>query len=371
MTTAERMRASFPPLDPNGQPFSMMLRGSAAELNDLRSLLQDKSLRKLLMESGSMGGVAEGDADGTVIETDESRKAKQFDHEAFSGTEVNNSASKRMRDDTDDVDEECCSEDSITEDLLLFLPSIQCNCSSWDMVNVCGDLVVTSIRILFVASSDYNLDAAIDSRCIALHAVDSESTVGEESESLPHVYCQLSDPGTETSDIGYSTAFGIGTSNIKDENDDECNNEREENQEEMSDDNGVVELYFKPMAGRGNKEVHDEACQRLFEALTKLASLVSIEDDDGYGGGLFNMLSLMAGMGGGLEGVVHDDDDMVIRLGGSNNNLVEDDNSEGAPLDERQAMLNRLDNLLVVPPELEILSEDEGQFDDAADDELL
>ena len=365
------MRASFPPLDPNGQPFSMMIRGSAAELNDLRYLLLDKSLRELLMESGSMGGVAEDN--DIEIEVDKDRKTNQLDNEALSGAEVNLSVSKRRRDDTDDGDEECCSEDGVTEDLFLFLPSIQCSCSSWDMLNVCGDLIVTSIRMLFVASSDCSLDAAIDSRCIALHAVDSESSVGEGSDSLPHVYCQLSDPGTETSDIGCSTAFGMGASNIQDENDSESDNVIEDNQDETSDNNSVIELYFKPMTSGRNREQHEETCQHLFEALTKLASLVAIEEDDGYGGGLFNMLSLMAGMGDGMEGVVRDDDDdMIIRLGGSNNNLVEDDDdSEGAPVDERQAMLEHLGNLLMVPPELEIPSEDEGQFDDAEDDELL
>ena len=127
-----------------------------------------------------------------------------------------------------------------------------------------------------------------------------------------------------------------------------------------------------------SKDQHIEACQKLFQALTKLASLnPAYDSDDGYtgGGGLFDMLTLMAGMSeNSLVGGYDDpDDDMVIRLGGSNNHFVEDDEeSEGAPEDERQAMLNRLDNILVVPPEYEILSEEsEGQFDDAENDDFL
>ena len=46
----EKIRSSLPPLDPNGQPFSMMLRGTLAELGELRSLLMDKSTREQLMQ---------------------------------------------------------------------------------------------------------------------------------------------------------------------------------------------------------------------------------------------------------------------------------------------------------------------------------
>ena len=50
----------------------------------------------------------------------------------------------------------------------------------------------------------------------------------------------------------------------------------------------------------------------------------------------------------------------------------EEDDQEGATEEERQAMLDRLDQVLTVPPELEIKDKPEpaeGQFDDAEDDD--
>ena len=149
----------------------------------------------------------------------------------------------------------------------------------------------------------------------------------------------------------------------------------------MSEDgDGTIEVYFKPtIANEGESQCNK--CQSLFDSLTKLASLNPVGDSDDGVGGLFSMLSLMAGggaNGGDDNGMVFanhndedSDDEMVVRLGGSNN-LVEndDDSSEGAPDEERQAMLQRLDDLLVVPPELEIPSDDDGQFDDAEEDEV-
>ena len=290
--------------------------------------------------------------------------------------EVNNHAKRRRDEHQNDEESDCSNLDVTEEDILLFIPSIQCNCSSWDMNNVCGDLLVTSIRVLFIASDSTNNnndhDIAIDGRCIALHAIDTEALDGEMSHQLPHVYCQLSDPGCESKDVGCSMAFGMGeSSNIMDEN--IINADDSEENEDTLEDNSVIEIYFNPIIGNHceDEEEHVTICQRLFSALTRLASLNPMDESNDYGGGggLFNMLSMMAGM----ENEVDDEsgnDDMVIRLGGSNNKVVEDDESEGAPENERQALLNRLDNMLVVPPEYEILSEDEGQFDDAEDDIL-
>lgn len=358
----------------------MMLRGTLAELGELRSLLMDKSAREQLMQTADddVFDDAEQDHVGLLV-ANESGAVESDNNLTSIGVEANYSSSKRRREGTDhDEDEEDSSNYDTTEVILAFLPSIQCNCSSWDMKNVQGDLVVTSIRVLFIASTNSNSDdcndIAIDGRCIALHALDSESLDEGQTDSLPHVYCQLSDPACESNDVGDSTAIGFGASaNIMDENASELE-EAEEIEEDMSDDNGVVELYFKPIICEHvrDKEQHAEVCQKLFDALTKLASLNPMDDSD-CGGGLFNMLSLMAGMeegnfGGNDES---DDDEMVIRFGGSgSNNLVEDDGeSAGAPENERQAMLDRLDNMLIVPPEYEIPSEDEGQFDDAEDDE--
>jgi hypothetical protein len=81
-------------------------------------------------------------------------------------------------------------------------------------------------------------------------------------------------------------------------------------------------------------------CQTLFETLSTLVSLhpVALDDDD-------------------------DDDE-----GGM---MVAPPVDEGATEEERQAMLQRLDNLLEVPPQYEVQEPQEGQFDDAeeGDDE--
>jgi Regulator of volume decrease after cellular swelling len=84
----------------------------------------------------------------------------------------------------------------------------------------------------------------------------------------------------------------------------------------------------------------ETSCQPFFEALSKLVSMHPIDDDDADDGG---------------EG-----DEGLMYMG-----PVEVENDETAP-DGRQVMLDRLDNLLEVPPHLEV---QDGQFDDA--DELL
>lgn len=315
------------------------------------------------------------ESNNEVVEKTEMDGSVGMKSEVYEASSANEeiSRTKRSRDEDPDDEESDCSNADVTEDILLFLPSIECNSSSWNMNNVCGDLLVTSIRVLFIALDSANNndhDIAIDGRCIALHAVDSEPLDGEKSDNLPHVYCQLSDPGCESDDVGCSTAFGMGApANIIDR--DESAGNSVEDEDDIVENDSVIEVYFKPIIGNHceDKEQHATACQKLFSALTRLASLNPMDESDDYGGGggLFNMLSLMAGMENGYDDG-SDNNDMIIRLGGSNNHFVEDDESEGAPENERQAMLNRLDNMLVVPPEYEIPSEEEGQFDDAEDD---
>lgn len=396
------IRSSFPPLDPNGLPLSMTLRGSSAELGNLRTRLLDPLTRRALIQRMTDGEIFDDDEDeseeldqndrvGGVENRDDQQN--MFENVASSGDGAQSSA-KRTRDheenETDD-EKDAESDDDIVEDLLLFLPSVECTCSSWNMKDVSGDLVVTSLRILFIATNDDNRtsqscnDVAIDARCIALHAVDS-SCNEQECDVMPHVYCQLSDPaGCEGDDVGYGSALGmVASANVMDENDQQSTNYGEEMQqqteEESSEDNGVNEVYFKPVICEHivGKDQQAEACQLLFDVLTRLASLNPAGDsDDAYhgGGGLFNMFSLMAGMGQYSNGDAMDgfeaneNDDMVIRFGGSNNFVENDDESEGVPEEERQAMLRRLDGMLVVPPEYEIPTSDDGQFDDAEDDD--
>jgi hypothetical protein len=424
------VRSSFPPLDPNSQPFSMILRGAAAELGDLRCTLSaHPNARELLRtldqeecEVDKFGDVddAEYMKTPTVV-----RDALQGRHETNpeqqtettiyimggGSAEETTDGKKRGRDSEEDEegldDDEEQSDDKIfdQEQLLLYIPSVTCTCSSWKMKDVSGEMLVTSLRVFFLPKNQYNGDVsnddvAIDGRCIALHAVDSVPlSDGDKCEREiwhHHVYCQLMEPTGDEDDMGYSSTMSMvtpakvvdlknDTSNGVDENEEEA--EEEDGSSEVAGD-GTIEVYFKP-------EVYDEGgedanagqcnvmCQIIFNSLTKLASLnPSGESDDGVhgGGGFFSMLSLMAGMGDGLgngfdgETMIanHDgdgDDDMVVRLGGSNNFVENDDESEMATDMERQAMLRRLDDMLVVPPEYEIASSNDGQFDDADEED--
>lgn len=119
-------------------------------------------------------------------------------------------------------------------------------------------------------------------------------------------------------------------------------------------ESGPLELTIVP-TGSSNSFTETQA-QALYEALSELISLHPIdpndEDDDEY------------------DFVEDNGDDEMIFWAPS---------EEEATPDKREAMLERLDNLLVVPPELEKSDDEqqvprqsgEGQFDDAEDDPLL
>ena len=98
-----------------------------------------------------------------------------------------------------------------------------------------------------------------------------------------------------------------------------------------------------------NSSRSEEDRQKLFDALCKLISLHPIEDDeDEDNHGMFS-----GGMIGGGFG-----DDPRLDYG----EMVW---AEPTPEEsDREAMLERLDNLLVVPPGLEV-EDDDGRFDDA------
>lgn len=343
-------------------------------------------------EDTTDGQFADADEEDDVIQTGNDATNNATDTQQHSeneimgvGNDVENKKRSRENEGDDDVDDE--DDDTENEELLLFyLPSVQCTCSSWKMKHVSGDLFITSQRVFFLAEKQDDDDVAIDGRCIALHAIDS--LPGEnETNILHHVYCQLAEVGDE-GDMGYATSIKsmIVPEQVAEENVLHGEGEQQGVDEgESFEENGTIEVYFKPTISKEAESNGKEAsqcnkCQTIFDALTKLASLnpAGDSDDTGGGGGLFSMLSMMAGIGGfGGEGMVvagHDnesgDDDMVVRFGGSNN-LVEndDDSSEGAPEEERREMLQRLDDMLVVPPEYEIPSDDDnGQFDDAEED---
>ncbi len=119
------------------------------------------------------------------------------------------------------------------------------------------------------------------------------------------------------------------------------------------DHTGPLELTLTP----SNTSSSEEECQKLFEALCKLISLHPIKDeDDEDNHGMFS-----GGMIGGGFG-----DDPCLDYG----EMVWADPTPQES--DREAMLERLDNLLVVPPGLEVQSEiedddDDGRFDDAVE----
>ena len=414
------LRSSFPPLDPNGQPLSMILRGASAELGELRlTLSTNPKLRDHLpamvvaLDPTNDEAYEDGEkfADGTggISQTSSPSVMLQSGHEATSeGIDYENGATtqptKRTRDGTDDVsdvenDDDDDDNDCDNEKLILYVPSVTCTCSSWSMEGVSGELFITTLRVLFLAKTgndgadEPRNDVAIAGRYIALHAVDSLPTSDDdkEAEISHHIYCQLAEPSVDDDDVGYTPAMSMfAPSAILDEENENFNSD--DDNEGVGDDNGsseqasAIEVYFKPASIDGEDAENgsqSDNCQTIFDALTKLVSLnPEGEADDGIyggGGGLLSMLSLMAGIGNENSGFDvgeavaddddDDDDDMVVRLGGSNNIISNDDESVGATNEARQAMLRRLDDMLVVPPEYEIASSTGGQFDDAEDDE--
>jgi len=187
-----------------------------------------------------------------------------------------------------------------------------------------GDVYITESQVLFVASGSSELetppqeqDWAIGATCIHLHAMTEEP---EES-----VYLQLTGDGAS------------------------------------GDDESTLEVTLIP--------TDPLACQSLFDGLCKLVAkhpLQLDEDDDEDGedySGAFGGGGDFFGGGGG------DRDDLIWvpaaagdRFGATIPHDEDDDEEGGATEEERAAMLERLDNLLVVRPELET---HDGQFDDA------
>lgn len=386
----DQVLSRLPPLDPSGVPLSNILRGEVAQLGSLRSVL-DPHLRECLqVESRKIArtnyaddpddrfhdGPEEGDAQAcgnVALRTLEVAEPSGvvIDREGLDANDDVSDRKKRDRDaDDEDELEEVDEEDAVQEDLLYYHPDIQMSCSMWPSAEGAnGDLFITTVRVLFVSSQAECDDVAIDARCIALHAVDSLPS--EDGTVSHHVYCQLSDGDDVGADAVTASGAGMLVPDVLDAGDDD-NSQEEEGTEGRAEEIGADELYLRPADTCHPGGEEDIICQDIFEALTQLASLNPVEDeDDGYGGGLFDMMAMMGG--GGIEGemiMAHNgadhecEDDMVVRLGDSNNHLIEEDVDDN----ERQAMLDRLDNLLHVPPEYEIMSDD-GQFDDADDDD--
>jgi|AntRauTorckE5430_2_1112549.scaffolds.fasta_scaffold00402_11 hypothetical protein len=203
--------------------------------------------------------------------------------------------------------------------------SVSLTLPSQSFSNMKGQIFVTTKRLLFVgeaASSDFSMNAY----CISLHAL--------MSEPRHSIYCQLND------EVGGS--------------DDE-------------EGPSSKEVIIEPLCDDGE---HQSSCQNIFESLSKLISLNPMDDDDdggfgsGGGGGLASMLGMMASAYGGDEN--DETDDLICRIDPSQmitaSNI--DGDEVGASAEERRKMLEKMDSMLVVPPEYDL----DGQFDDAEDD---
>jgi hypothetical protein len=121
-----------------------------------------------------------------------------------------------------------------------------------------------------------------------------------------------------------------------------------------SNDNSLLELYIHLQSPKSENDTSSSTL--VFQRLSELISLHPIDPNDDHDDN----------HDGWVGDVSDNDDDMIVAC----------HNDTTSSQDERDAMLERLDTLLVVPPELE-LTEDhgysgcDGQFDDADDDALL
>jgi hypothetical protein len=209
-------------------------------------------------------------------------------------------------------------------------------------LHVKSQIFITTKRVFIVAHDEAqaNYDISMNAYCISLHALMSEPT-----RSL---YCQLSEEVEVHGDMHVQSTDG------DDENVMACSKE----------------ITIEPILEDGDSQV---SCQELFDSLSKLMHLNPVEDEDengfgsGGGGGLAAMLGMMANAYGEEEGD-DDGDGMICRIDPSQMITAESLQNEergGALSAERQKMLEKLDNVLFVPPEYAVA----GQFDDA-DEEL-
>jgi hypothetical protein len=179
-------------------------------------------------------------------------------------------------------------------------------------VTIAGDVFITSCQVLFVASNNNNdndaeqHDFAIGATCITLHAMTEEPELA--------LYLQLS--------------MGSGGGGGGD------------------DDDETSEVTITPL--------DPESSQVLFDGLCQLVSLhpLEVDDEDEIGGG--------GNPFGGGDELIWAEQPTSSSSGGGGGAAFDEEG--GASEAERATMLDRLDNLLIVGPDLEVL---EGQFEDA------
>jgi hypothetical protein len=237
------------------------------------------------------------------------------------------------------------TDSSLSEDesLLCHIPSAKVSLTlSLKTIHVSPcQIFVTSRRLLAVASTVQEgdtKDIMVNAQGISLHALTSEPE--------RTIYCQLCEN------------IHINGNDGDDDDDD--------------DDSYVTkELIIEPNTN-DNEQVTD-FCEPLFQALSKLISLNPVHDGDdddddlNYGGGSFrDMLGLMA-QAYGRANDDDPDDDMICRIDPKDIMTYEYDGEENDATDNRRrAILEHLDNVLVVPEEYEVV---DGQFDDACSEQ--
>lgn len=195
---------------------------------------------------------------------------------------------------------------------------------------VSGQLVITNQRLLFWEDDDNNDDTtkhdlSVDATCIDLHALTDDDPVA--------IYIQIRD---DSKDFPES----------------------------------LLELNLQPI------QEPNETCPQIFQAVAELISLHPIDpnDDDDYDGNPYYGDHAFDDADEDNNWCAQDDengddnDDLVFcaPMVDPPNTTTDDEVTEL----ERNAMLERLDNLLIVPPEFE--QDDEGQYDDADEgDDIL
>ncbi len=319
-TPSQKPESLFPPLlQYDGTP--KFLRGEEARLQPLRSLREQPS--------------SSSDNNASLPGISASSENKGGDGEDGDGGEIT-----------------LCNINPISAKIQNTTES-QSGSESFDGIE--GQIYVTTKRVLFVAKNEQGVsgDFSIDAQCISLHAM--------MSEPKSSVYCQLTDECACNDD---------------DDDDDD---------EELA---GPTEIFFCPQIkstsndeqqqqqmgmdidanDNDNDDKRKELCKLLFDSLSKLINLNPVDagDDGGDFGGLGAMLGMIANSS--CDDDNDDDDEMICRIDPSQMVTAWDEKSQegqGASSDERNRMLERLDNMLVVPPEYEV----DGQFDDAEEDD--
>jgi hypothetical protein len=180
-----------------------------------------------------------------------------------------------------------------------------------DECNSCvsGRVFVTRSQVLFVANdpNESDQDMAIGGSCVLLHAMMDDPQMA--------IYLQLNGDTADHNDVEH--------------------------------DGGPMEITIVPSTPND--------CQRLFDSLCQLVALHPTLEDD-----YDDPSSFESGAGFGMG------NDLIWAPSSATMGIVEDDRVGIATEDERNAMLERLDNMLVVRPDLEI---QEGQFEDAGNND--